>query len=262
MNIVFMKTLSKSILLLSFFLLAGNTQAQRNVADSTIGAVWLGVQYGGNFSAGDLADRFGYLNHIGITAGYKTDRNWVFGVDGNFIFGSDSSLRVGDVFHDLRDSKGNITDVNGDIAIVRSLPRGMHANLTVGKIFPVWGPNPNSGIYVNAGVGWLIHRVRIETQDHVVPLLELDYRKGYDRLTSGLNTSQFVGYSFMANGGAVNFYAGLYAQQGFTYNRRAIFFDQPEVPVSEDQRLDIQYGFRVGWLIPIYKRIPNDFYFN
>ena len=98
----------------------------------------------------------------------------------------------------------------------------------VGKVFPVLSMNENSGIYVHAGVGYLQHKLRIESNDQVIPSLELDYKKGYDRFTSGINFHQFVGYAFLANQGIVNFYGGFYAQQGLTYNRREIFFDRPD----------------------------------
>ena len=104
--------------------------------------------------------------------------------------------------------------------------------------------------------------MNVETQDQVIPSLELDYKKGYDRFTSGLNIHQFIGYSFMANSGFYNFYGGIYFQEGFTKNRRTIFFDQPNEPVSTDLRLDMQVGFRVGWMIPVYKRQPKSYYFN
>lgn len=234
--------------------------SQRNMGDSCVGATWLGLQYGANMTSGDLADRYGFLNNLGIFAGYKTKKNYVFGLDANFIFGRD--VRMTGLFDHLVDSYGNITDINGDIAIVQVLPRGLYANATVGKIFPVFGSNPNSGIYASVGAGYLVHRLRIETQDHVVPTLELDYRKGYDRLTSGINTSQFLGYSYMADQGFLNFYGGFYVQEGFTYNRRTINFDTPDEPVSQDMRLDIQYGIKVAWLIPIYKRQPKEFYYN
>jgi hypothetical protein len=115
---------------------------------------------------------------------------------------------------------------------------------------------------VNVGAGFLAHKIRIETQDHVVPQLELDYRKGYDKLTSGLNTSQFIGYSFMANKGFANFYGGFYAQQGYTFNRRTVFFESPEIEVSKDMMLDLQFGAKFAWIVPIYKRQPKDFYFD
>lgn len=255
-----MRTFYTSLLFFCVLFGTHSAFAQRNIADSAISNAMISFQYVGGITGGDLADRYGYLNHVGIFAGYKTKSNWILGADGMFMFSNTN--RIPGVLDDLKDSKGNITDQNGDIAIVRTLPRGFYANAVVGKIIPVLAPNPNSGIYVNLGVGYMMHKLRIETQDHVVPLLELDYRKGYDRLTTGIMTSQFIGYSFMGSDSPINFFAGFYAQQGFTHNRRTINFDSPETPVSTDLRLDLQYGFKAGWVIPIYQRQPKDFYFD
>lgn len=247
-------------LLVCFIVFGFHAFGQRNVKDSIISTPWVSVQYGLNWTAGDLKDRLGLMNHIGLYAGYKIKRNWVVGIDGGYMFGN--KVREEGLLDGLKDEKGNITDMNGDIAIVQILGRGFHVNGNVGRIIPVLSPNKNSGIYVNFGVGYTAYKYRIETQDHVVPQIELDYKKGYDRLTSGLNTQQFIGYALMANQGAYNFYAGFYIQEAFTYNRRTVFFDQPDVPVSSDMRLDIQYGFKVAWLVPLYKRIPKEFYYN
>jgi len=59
--------------------------AQRTVKDSAISTPWVGVHYGGNFPSGDLDDRYGYLNHIGVMAGYKTAKQFYLGLDANFI---------------------------------------------------------------------------------------------------------------------------------------------------------------------------------
>ncbi len=251
-----MKNILFSILMVSQF----NLYSQRNVKDSIIGSPLIGVHYGGNWTAIDLADRYGFLNHVGVNGGYKTKKNWCYGVDANFIFGS--QVRITGIFDHLVDDKGNITDVNGDIAAVVVFPRGVNANFSFGKIIPILSPNSNSGIYIHGGFGYLLHRLRIETNEQVVPQIELDYKKGYDRLTLGINFHQFIGYSFLANSGAYNFYGGFYIQEGLTKNQRTIYFDQPDVPVSTETRLDIQYGFRLGWYIPFYKRQPKEYYFD
>lgn len=248
-----------------FFCFAGFSQ--RNVKDSIIGTPWVGVHYGANWTAGDLDERYSFFNHIGIMAGYKTNRNWYFGLDGNFLFGNqlnadDPSDEFYGIFDHLTDSQGNITDENGDVGMIYLYARGINVNLSAGKVIPVLSPNRNSGIFVHAGAGYLLHRLRVETQEQVIPQLELDYRKGYDRLTIGPNFHQFVGYAFMANGGFFNFYGGFYAQQGLTRNQRTIFFDRPDEPVSKATRLDMQYGFRLGWFIPFYKRQPKEFYYD
>jgi len=252
--------MQKNVFLIFFLLFAFLSLSQRNVRDSAISTPWLSIHYGGNWTQGDLSDRYGYLNHIGFCAGYKLKSNWVFTTDASFIFGN--QVKINGIFDHLIDSQGNITDMNGDIAMVYATPRGAYFNGSIGKIFPVFSPNDNSGLYLNFGAGYLFHYLNIETQDQVVPPLELDYKKGYDRFTSGLNLHQFIGYSFMANSGFYNFYGGIYIQEGFTKNKRTIFFDQPNEPVSIDLRLDIQLGFRLGWMIPVYKRQPKSFYFN
>jgi hypothetical protein len=176
------------------------------------------------------------------------------------MFGN--QIKMTGLFDHLVDSYGNITDINGDTAKVLVYSRGVNVNFAAGFILPILSPNENSGIFIHGGIGYLLHRLRVETQDQVIPQLELDYKKGYDRLTIGPNLHQFIGYSFLANGGFYNFYGGFYIQEGFTRNKRTIFFDQPDIPVSEDIRIDIQYGVKIGWQIPFYKRQPKDFYYD
>ena len=190
----------KKIHLSIFLLFSFSILCQRNVKDSTISSPLIGVHYGGNWTSGDLAERYGYFNHVGISAGYKTNKNWYYGLDANFMFGNQT--KITGIFDHLVDDKGNITDINGDIASVLIYPRGVNVNASFGRLFPVLSPNSNSGILIHAGVGYLLHRLRIETNEQVVPQIELDYKKGYDRLTMGVNFHQFVGYSFLANSGA------------------------------------------------------------
>lgn len=247
-------------LIVVFCLISTLAVAQRNVRDSAIATPWIGIQYGANWTGGDLAERYGFQNHLGMMAGYKTAKNWVYGLDGNFMFGK--VIRMEGIFDELTDANGYIFDEGGNTATVLTFSRGFNANVMIGKVFNIFAPNANSGIYVHAGAGYTQHKMRIETNSQYVPSLELNYKKGYDRYTTGLNFHQFIGYAFMANQGIVNFYGGLYLQQGLTYNRREVFFDQPNTPVSTKQRLDLLTGFKFGWFIPVYKRKPKDFYYN
>ena len=260
-----MEKTSKFILALLFIFtgtLAFGQFGRLNKKDSTaiLGTPWIGIQYGLNWSGGDLKERFGLINHLGVMAGYKTPHNWVYGLDGNIMFGN--KVKQPNMFAELTDSYGNITDENGDVGDVVVAMRGFNVNLMVGKVLRILSPNENSGIYVHGGVGYLQHRIRVETQDQVIPSLELKYRKGYDRYTTGINFHQFVGYAFLSNSGVINFYGGFYIQEGLTKNRRTVFFDEPDVPVDKSLRLDLQYGFKVGWFIPIYKRKPKEYYFD
>jgi hypothetical protein len=232
----------------------GQITPSDTVAD---GRVLVSIHYATGWTGGDLVDRYGYVNLVGFSGGYKFRNNWFVLGDANFIFGG--NVKIPTLLDQLKDSFGNITDVNGDPATVSTLARGLSANVQIGKIFPLSNRNKNSGIMVHLGAGYMNHRIKIETQTQVVPLIELDYKKGYDRLTTGINATQFLGYSFMPRNGFYNFYGGIYAIEGFTKNRRTIFFDQPDVPVSSKTRLDVIVGLKFGWYIPFYST-QKDYY--
>lgn len=244
-----------AICLLFSFVLRGQVSGAQSMAIPLVG-----VHYGGAFSGADLAERYGYFNRIGLTVGYKLKNNWSFGLESDFWFSD--NVRLTGLFDHLVDASGNITNDLGLPAAVLVYPRGVHANAYIGRVFALGPNNRNSGILVQLSAGYMLHRLRVETNDNVVPQIELDYKKGYDRLSTGVNTQQFVGYSFLNNRGSASFYAGLYFQQGFSYNRRTINFDQPDTPVSTARRLDLQTGFRVGWYIPFYSAEPREFYYN
>ncbi|HLV41098.1 MAG TPA: hypothetical protein VKY37_02375 [Brumimicrobium sp.] len=246
------------IIIISFFA-SFSTYGQRD-ASKAIGTPYIGVQYGVNWTGGELADRYGLTNALGSHAGYKTKRNWIYGIDGNFFFGND--VKIDGLLQNLRDQSGHIMNTSGTPAIILYFNRGFNVNLSVSKILPLLNPNPNSGVMVQFSAGYLWHKLRIESQEDEVPQIEGDYLKGYDRLTIGANTSQFVGYSYMADRGILNFYGGVYFQQGFTVNQRDVFWDHPTEKVSKDLRIEHMFGIRLGWLIPIYKREPKDYYFN
>lgn len=255
-----MKT--KIILILFLAFCSRVTNAQRNMADSAIGTTLLGIQYGLSWTGGDLKERYGLFNNVGFTAGYKFKSNWYLGFEGDFMFGQDVRMNLDEVFGSLVDDQGFIIDVNGDLGSVLLFSRGFHANIEGGKVFSRLGHNANSGVMVKFGVGYLNHRMRIETNEQVIPSIEEDYKRGYDRLTTGINTSQFLGYLFMSDNSFLNFYGGVFIQEGFTYNRRKMFYDAPNTYAPTDMRMDILYGFKVGWLIPIYKRKPKEYYYN
>lgn len=230
-----------SILFYSLGFSQGNEEKNKSLSSFLVSA-----HYGASFAAGDLKDRYSFLNHIGAGVSYKLNSNWIFGLDGSFIFGN--KTKITGLFDNLLDGHGNISDVNGDVGIVLANPRGLTFNVHIGKIFPVVKSNPNSGIFIRLSGGYLQHKLNIETRDHIIPSLEKEYRKGYDRFSSGLESEQLLGYLFIGNNEYLNFYAGGFIQEGFTYNRRNLNYDQPTIPVDKGMRLDIMVGIKVAWI--------------
>lgn len=231
--------------------------AQPNLKDSVQSMVLIGVNYKANAPAGDLADRWGFHSHIGIDGEYKFKNNLTIGLQAGFQFGN--QLRDSTIFTDLYNNAGTITATSGVPANILFLMRGATGYASVGYVFNKLGNNPNSGLWVSGGVGYMMHKIRIESLFDVVPQLEGDYRKGYDKLTMGFSTRQFIGYLYQADYRLLKFYGGIEFIQGFTQNVRTYNFDTggPEPGL----RTDLSYGLKVGWIIPIKKRTKGQYFY-
>ena len=138
--------------------------------------------------------------------------------------------------------------------------RGYAIGLTFGKIFAYSKQHPNDGLTVLGTVGFIQHKIDIFDKDKSVPQLSGSYLKGYDRLTNGVFAEAYVGYSHFAKNKLVNYTIGLDGLFGFTQGRRDYLYD---VMRSDNaQRLDILFGIRGGWFIPIFKHKSEDLLFE
>ncbi|HRH66438.1 MAG TPA: hypothetical protein PLU53_09080 [Bacteroidia bacterium] len=232
--------------------------AQVNLRDSSVSFSMIGASFAYQIPGGDMADRFGNNFNVGGVFQLKLKNNLVFGFDGNFLF--NEHIRETGVLDSLRDADGFFINAEGHYASIALVERGLKFELKAGKIFPVIGPNKNSGILATLGAGILQHKIRFETEGGNYPSIEGDYAKGYDRLTNGLSITEFIGYINFGNKRLVNFYGGIECTQAFTKNRRSINFDTRKQDTQS--RLDLLFGFRFAWIIPIYKRAPKQYYFD
>jgi hypothetical protein len=187
---------------------------------------------------------------------YKDKKNWIYGLTGGALFGSEVNQE--NLLQTIATDNGQIIGLDGLYADVRVFERGYHIAATFGKIFPFKKPNPNSGIMITAGPGFLQHKIRIETIGNTVPQLQGEYLKGYDYLTNGLELREFIGYTYFSNRQLLNFLFGLEFIQGFTSNRRDYNFDNPQL--DDKDRLDLFYGIKLGWILPFYKKKPAAYY--
>ena len=117
----------------------------------------------------------------------------------------------------------------------------------------------NSGLFLMGGVGFLQHKIHFEDVTRNAPIVGGNYVKGYDRLTNGVLVSQQIGYLFLDKRRRINFYVSLELSQGFTKVRRSYDFAAKK-PLDES-RLDLQNGIKVGWIFPVYKKLPADYYY-
>lgn len=236
-------------------LAASVCSAQSNLKDSVISMFTIDFSAAMHAPSGDISERFGGNGFIGASVHYKTASNWVFGLEGGFIFGSNVKE---DVVSGIRTSDGFVIDQDGRVTELLLLERGMTLVGTVGKVIPLFGPNPNSGLVVRLGGGMLQHNIRLETRNNDVPQLEGEYLKGYDRLSNGFSMYQFIGYQYLSNQRLVNLTIGFEGYQAFTQSRRDYNFDL--MGKDDEKRFDALYGLKVSWSFPIYRRLASNYY--
>lgn len=244
------------VLFLSLLLSSSGVKAQSSLKDSSISMVMIRPSYGIQVPGGDLANRFGVNQSIGIGVSYKTRKGLVFSAEGSFIFGN--TIKEQGLFTGLTTSEGTIIGVDGLYGDIRTTERGYYVTLGLGKVFKVAKPNPNCGFIIEGSAGFIQHKIKIQDKKNSVPALREEYVKGYDRLVNGLVIREFIGYLYVGNRRLVNFYGGFEAVQGFTAGRRDYIF--PQMIPGNESRIDLLFGFRLGWVIPLFKEAPEEFY--
>ena len=251
--------LTTIFVLVSVFVLAQpKLKEDTSVRDSSIATPMFRVSYASQIPIGDFADRFGFTNNIGASFAYKTKSNWIFSVGGHYMFGNNVAGKDS-LLGNLLNSSNIIIGANGEQAFVDISQQGYVIDFQFGKIFPWAAPNPNSGFIFTLGGGFMEHWIRYNAEGDNVPQLRGDYHKGYDRLTNGIFIQEFIGYHFQGNTKMLNFYGGFEFTQGFTGNRRS--YDIPTMSVKNDKYNDFLFGFRIGWMMPFYKRNQDKYYY-
>ncbi|MCC7030108.1 MAG: hypothetical protein IT257_07375 [Chitinophagaceae bacterium] len=239
---------------------AEDPEDKEKSSESTTGpanAMWnLDVLAAMDFPMADMAKRYGTSYRIGLGIKYKTTTNWIFGVKFEFITGN--KMQEDSLLWNMRNSLG-ITNINGEVLNVGMFERGYVVGVQAGRIFPFLQANPNSGPMMLASVGFMQHKINFFDRDNSFPQLRDDYKKGYDRLTNGLYIEDFVGYNFHSKNKLINVYAGFNFLWGFTKVRRDFTFDLERKEI--EGRNDLLVGFKLGWVVPIYKKKSEDTYY-
>lgn len=219
------------------------------------------ISFNGSFDipAADMAKRFGLSYRIGPSLFYKTKSNWIFGAKGDFILGD--RIKEEGFLSNVRDENESVLPNNGLKAGVDIFERGYMVGLQAGRIISTSKANPDNGILLLTSAGFIQHKILISTKKAgPLPQLEGDYKKGYDRLANGIFIEQFVGYTYFANNGLLNFNIGLDVMGGFTQGRRDFLFDVQKA--GNESRFDMLFGIRGSWYIPIFKRKSEELFFE
>jgi len=227
--------------------------------DSCYHFMIVGFALEGDLPYGDMSNRYGGNFSAGMPILYKTTKNLIFGVEGNYFFSNNVRENSLDNMYNSS-SPPTITDGNGNPASVRVNERGFTLYGVIGGVINKLGKNKNSGLLLYAGLGYMQHQIHIADIGRSLPQINGDLKKGYDRLTGGFATEQFIGYMFLAKNRLANCFAGFTFQEGFTTGLRGYQYDL--MAPDTKKRIDILIGLRIGWMLPLYKKAPKEFYYN
>ena len=209
----------------------------------------------------DTKELFGNNHTVGGSVYYKTNKNWLFSFNGNYISGNKVNISRSDLFGEILDLNGEIITGDGIYGSYALFERGVHLQLTGGKMFAFKKPNPNSGIFVQGGLGYIVSWIRTEFGSYASPPKPLndDYRYGYDRKRGGFAYSASVGYLFLSSTRIFNFSVAVEYVGAITMPMREWDFNLR----AKDTKVynDGYFGIRAAIYIPTYKRMPAEYYY-
>lgn len=242
----------------AFFFCTG-VSAQVNIADSAASATIFNISGAYIFKGGDFAEYFANSAAVGGDVQYKFRSHWMISAGARFHF-SDRIRQETEIFGGMITETGFILNLNGEYANISFRENGYEITADVSRVFPQWGHNANSGPIISAGVGYVTHYIFIRSNEDNVPNLSDEYAKGYDRLHRGLLTRQFIGYFHAGSNKRLNFTVGFEFMQGFTQNVRKFNYDtrQPDT----GSKLDLYYGLKLSWFLPLYSSNTQQYYYN
>ena len=216
----------------------------------------LSAEYGYFTPGNDLKNKYGNNSTIGGSAIYKTSNNLLISFNGFYLF-SDKVKNKNSILEIINNDKGDLIDGNGEIAEIRYFERGMGFYLKIGKIFPIWQINKNSGPTISIGPGFFQHKTRIDNPENLAPQIVGDYKKGYDRLSNGVSCNQFIGYTIFSDNRIFNCFFGIEFVQAWTQNRR---YDYNLMKKDNTKMFDTMWGVKAGWIIHFRRRVSGNIY--
>ena len=252
-----------------------SAQTPKDIMKEPISVAMFHATYAFHIPGLDTKVLYGVSHNVGGGFTYKTESGLLFTFDANYIYGPKvKGDRVEILGEGITTEVGEIIGSAGNISTFEVNQRGFHLQGQVGKLFSL-GPNPNCGIFVQAGLGYLRTRIKVDYQQALLNTpyqVHGDYQYGYDRMRGGPAVHFETGYLLLNDTRLLNVSIALEVTYARTRDLRDYdfrVFTNPETGVMEpvgrtdpNKRYnDLYFGIRVTWNIPTYERQPQDFYY-
>jgi hypothetical protein len=215
------------------------------------------IDYSYQFPIGILSEKFGNNSSIGINYLKKEKNNFFYGIKLNYIFGG--GIKDSTIFSNISTDQGYVIDGNGTYANIILLQEGFNTNLYAGYAYLLKENNP-SGFYFSVGLGFLQHRIIIDTKNQYIPHLNNEYKKGYDQLTNGLSIQFVLDYILIEDKNRFKMFAGIDYTIAYTKNRRPYDFNNM-ISLDEGLRIDQLLGLHIGLIFPINRKNTEEFHY-
>ncbi len=237
--------LSALLLLISLSQILAQEEPEEN---NKFGVLHFHAGYGIDWSALDMADRFGRNFQLGADLDYTTPASSVIiGLTGRFLFGD--QVREDPVAF-LRSAEGLVASPAGVNVPLFLRMRGGYYGAHVGKLFSLSGGDKRNSIRATLGLGLLQHKIRLLDDSQSLELAEQPYIKAIDRLSNGLALRHQLGYQKIDPEGFLHFYIALEVTLASTASRRD--YDLQLMQRDDRKRTDMLIGIRAAWSLPLY----------
>ena len=239
------------IILLIFLTMNTFISAQDNKFSAIV------IDYGYHIPSGEISNTFGNNSSVGINFIKAKSNNIFYGIKANYLFGE--NINDSSVFNNISTESGFVIDGSGSFSNIILLEQGFSSHAYIGYSFHN-KKNTDQGLYISSGIGFLQHKIFIDTKNQYIPQLDTQYKKGYDQLTNGLSTQINLDYIFMGKNSNLQFYTGVEYTLGFTKNKRKYSLSNMQ-NTSEKLRHDQLLGFKIGLIIPISRKNTEEFHY-
>tara|TARA_Y100001933_G_scaffold259175_1_gene308484 strand:- start:645 stop:1379 length:735 start_codon:yes stop_codon:yes gene_type:complete len=204
----------------------------------------------------NLANDFGNNSSLGLCY-LQNNNDLLLGLDANFMFGS--NVKDTNILRLISTDDGFLINASGELDEVLLYVRGINTHLMIGKSFR-FEENNLTGIYMYGGLGYLQHKIRLESNRTSLPQIEGNYLYGYDKFTNGLSTKICVDYMYFNKKNSIKYHIGTEFINAFTKIKRRYNFAQME-EFDQSLKLDQIVGLRFGVIIPINRNNESKFHY-
>jgi len=215
------------------------------------------ISYNYQIPIGKISERFGHNSAISMSFFSEKRNNLFIGVDLKYLFGGD--VKENTIFNNIDTENGYVINSNGNYSNIKLMQRGIGCYLFGGYAIHLNNSNL-SGFYLSTGIGYLEHKIFIDTQNEDVPQLNQNYKKGYDMLNSGMSSQWTADYKYYSKKGNIQLSFGINYIIALTKYRRDYLFNEMDYSPNT-LSIDQLIGFKTGVIILIKKSNEEKFHY-